>query len=213
MSIYDSSTPSRSDSFETKQAKRRIISVMEEQLNAKGFKTFIYTEVPATFTNPLMCYHLDIGVLFRDKKEFDFYHFFAVEVDDSTHRTVTHEEKDDIRDDAFLINKGIVTCRIPLEKITGPSKLVNDNDLFKTYIFTDILHAYLIMPAESVKQQMWSEINRKFSIQLKENAFTACRNCKHKSFQHDLCGCQFRFTNKAKLLCDCKEPFLRSDEI
>ena len=119
MSVYNSSYSGANDSDRTIRAKQKLVRIITEEMKERGFKTWVKTEVPATFMDPKpLCYHLDIGVLFRSVKEFDFYHFFALEIDWSVgHCTLHHDKKDDLRDEAFIINKGIVTCRIPLEKI------------------------------------------------------------------------------------------------
>ena len=118
MSVYDASRSGFGDSDRTTRAKKKLERIITEQMRERGFKTFVKFEVPATFSEPSpICYHLDIGVLFRSIKEFDFYHYFCVEIDDKSHRTKRHDKKDDLRDDSFIIGRGIVTCRIPIEKI------------------------------------------------------------------------------------------------
>jgi hypothetical protein len=214
LSIYNSTYSGAGDSDRTKRAKAKLERIIKEQMTERGFKTWIKTECPATFTEPRpMCYHLDMGVLFRRTTEFDFYHFFAVEIDDKSHRTLRHDKKDDLRDESFIINKGIVTCRIPIEKIFEERN--DESKFFDKWIYNEIVPAYIIMPAATngnIKQEMWSEINRKFAIELKESSSTQCKFCDHKAYQHDLCGCQWQHTNKKKLSCDCKNPYFRSDE-
>lgn len=178
---------------------------------AAGYKTTIKTGVPATFTEPKpVCYHLDMGVLFRSKTEYDFYHFFGMEVDDPHHATPRHEKKDEQRDDSFFTNKGIITIRIPIDKIFDEKK--DEAQFFDKWIYQDLLRAYILTPAESIKQEMWSELNRKFAIELKENSSTQCAKCDHKAHQHSLTGCDYRLTNKSKMKCNCRNAYLRSDE-
>lgn len=180
-------------------------------MKERGFKTTIKQEVPATFSEPKpVAYHLDLGILFRSKTEYDFYHFFAVEVDDSSHDTVRHEAKDEQRDDSFFTNQGIITCRIPIDKVFDEKK--DETRFFDKWVYQDLLRAYIIIPSTSVKQDMWAELNRQFAIELKENASTQCSECQHKAHQHDLCGCQWRFTNRAKMRCNCRKPVFRSDD-
>jgi hypothetical protein len=212
VSEYDASHSGAGDSIRTTMAKHRLTRIITEQMRERGFKTWIKTEIPATFMDPRpMCYHLDMAVLFRAVKEFDFYHFFAVEIDSPIgHRTFRQDKKENLRDEAFLINRGIVTCRIPLEKIS--EERADEARLFDKWIWGELMPAYIMSPVGNVKQEMWAELNRKFSIQLKENAYTKCRECQHVAHQHDLSGCQFQHTNKARLRCNCKEPFLRSDD-
>lgn len=210
MSVYDASHSGDNDSDRTITAKKRLERIITEQMRIRGFKTFIKFEVPAIFLEPKpVCYHLDLGVLFRSVSEYDFYHFIAIEIDDKGHRTLRHDKKDDARDDSFFTNKGIMTCRIPLEKIFEEKQ--DEAKLFDKWIWSEISPAYIISPVSNKKQEIWSEINRVYSIQLKENAFTSCKDCSHKAHQHSLTGCNFRNTNKAKLKCNCKNPYFISD--
>lgn len=210
MSIYNSSYSGANDNERTRRAKTKLERIVREQMLVRGFKTWIKTEVPATFLDPRpVAYHLDLGVLFRSKTEFDFYHFFAVELDDSGHATFRHENKDKLRDEAFFTNKGIVTCRVPIDKIFEEQR--DESRFFDKYIYDYIMDAYIIMPAAMVKQQLWAEINRNFAIQLKENSSTQCSKCDHKAAFHTLTGCHWRHTNKAKMVCHCTNPYFVSD--
>ena len=211
MSVYDSSYSEANDSERTRRAKAILNQIITKHMAAAGYKTTIKTGCPATFIDPKpVCYHLDMGVLFRSKTEFDFYHFFALEVDDSHHATLKHEKKDEARDDSFFTNKGIITCRIPIDRIFDEKK--DEAQFFDKWIYQDLLRAYILTPAESIKQEIWSELNRKFSIELKENSSTQCSKCDHKAHQHSLTGCEFRLTNKSKMKCNCRNPYFRSDE-
>lgn len=211
MSVYNSSYSGANDSDRTTRAKSILQKIIPQQMNERGFKTTIKTECPAIFIDPKpVAYHLDLGVLFRSKTEYDFYHFFAVEIDDSAHATIRHERKDEQRDDSFFTSKGIVTCRIPIDKIFEEKK--DESRFFDKWIYNDILTAYIITPADNTKQEIWSELNRKFAIELKENSSTQCSKCDHKAHQHSLTGCEFRLTNKSKMKCNCKNPYFRSDE-
>lgn len=211
MSIYNSSLSGANDNERTRKAKSRMTKIIKEQMATRGFKTWIKEEVPFTVVDEYkpICYHLDLGILFRKVDEFDFYHFFGCEIDDKGHQSDKHGRKDDERDDAFLVNKGIVTCRIPIDYIF--SERGDETKLFDKWIWSNIVPSYIIMPIEGVKNQLWSELNRQFAIQLKENAFTKCSKCDHVAQQHDLTGCMFRLTNKSKMKCNCTNPYFRSD--
>lgn len=212
MSIYDSSYSGAHDNERTRRAKDKIQAIIKREMQNRGFKTWIKTEVPFTVIDPKpVCYHLDVGILFRKISEFDFYHFFGCEVDDKGHQSDKHGRKDDQRDEDFLVNKGIVTARIPIDFIFSEGN-EDATKFFDKWIWGHILTSYIMMPVESVKGQLWSEINRQFAISLKENAYTQCTKCDHKAQQHDLTGCSFRLTNKSKLKCNCTNPFFRSDE-
>lgn len=211
MSIYNSSYSEANDNARTRRAKQILTQIITGGLSATGYKVMIKTGVPATFTDPKpVAYHLDMGILFRSKTEFDFYHFFGVEIDDSHHTTLKHEKKDELRDESFFTNKGIITIRIPIDKIFDEKK--DEYSFFDKWIYQPLLRAYMIIPAESIKQEMWSELNRKFAIELKENSSTQCSKCDHKAVFHGLTGCDYRLTNKSKMKCNCRNPYFRSDE-
>lgn len=207
MSIYDSSYSSAGDSDVTKRAKIRLFNTIKTQLSRRGFKSVIKYEVPATFEKK---YHGDIGVLMRSVEHYDIYYFFIVEIDDPSHDTFRHENKDETRDEAFRTH-GITTIRIKLSKIQGANKIENDEELFFDHIWFHLLANY-ITPKTTLDTKL-SERNRLFAIELAENGKgTKCDSCDHKLFQHDLTGCDFRNTNKAKLKCNCTKPVFRSDE-
>lgn len=211
MSIYDSSRSEQGDSERTKRAKLHLSLLVKNELTARGYKAEIKTGVPATFTEPKpVCYHLDLGVLFRSKKEFDFYHFMGIEIDDSSHATLKHEKRDRTRDESFFNDKGIVTCRIGIDAIFQERQ--DSEKFFDKYIWQPILTAYMEIPVNKIKEELRSEINRQFAIQLKENSSTSCSKCDHRAHQHDLTGCSFRLTNKSKMRCYCTNPYFRSDE-
>lgn len=210
MSIYDSSLSGSHDNERTRKAKTYLQNIIKRQLTAKGFKCDVKTEVPATFTEPKpVAYHLDVGVLFRNPADFSFYHFFGCEIDDSSHATFKREKRDRIRDESFFNTKGIVTCRIPIDKLYDEHK--DEERFFDKYIYQQIALAYIINSCEAITD-VKSEMNQDFAILLKENAYTKCSKCDHKAQQHDLTGCSFRHTNKSKLKCNCNNPFFRSDE-
>jgi hypothetical protein len=213
VSQYDSSHSGAGDSGRTTRAKAKLQRIITEQMRERGFKTYIKTEVPIIISDPKpVAYHLDMGVLFRSATEFDFYHFFAVEIDSPIgHRTTRQDKKESMRDEAFLVNRGIVTCRIPLEKVS--EERADEARLFDKWVWGELLPAFIIAPAGNVKQETRCELNRQFAIRLKENAFTKCQNpkCSHVAQSHNLSGCNYRFTNKTNLQCLCSEPFFISD--
>lgn len=94
MSIYNSSYSEANDNARTRRAKQILNAIITKHMSAAGYKTTIKTGCPATFIDPKpVAYHLDMGILFRSKTEFDFYHFFGVEIDDSHHATRTREKR------------------------------------------------------------------------------------------------------------------------
>lgn len=207
MSIYDSSRPSAGDSGITTRAKTRLKRIVSEEFKKRGYKTTIHFECPATFDKK---YHGDLGVLFRSVKDFDTYHFFIIEIDDPSHDTFRHENKDWQRDIDFR-KHGIITIRIKLSKIQGANKVENDEELFNDQIWFHINTEYLEPRTETDRKL--SEKNRLFSIELKENGKgTKCEGCDHGLYQHDICGCDWKHTNKSKLRCNCTKPHFRSDE-
>lgn len=119
MSIYDSSHTAAGDSEITSRVKQSLISNINNVFMEKGFKTWIKDEVPALFDLP---YTADIAVLFRSKSEFDFYHFFIVEIDGYGHATKNKDRKEALRDNTFFEFNGIPTIRIPLRRLSGKDK-------------------------------------------------------------------------------------------
>lgn len=207
MSIYDSSHSSAGDSDVTKRAKARLENIIKTYLPENGWKSIIKFEVPATFEKK---YHGDLGVLMRSKMYFDQYHFFIIEIDDPSHDTFKHENKDYERDEAFH-KHGILTIRIKLSKIQGAQKIEKDKDLFNDQIWFHLFHNYLNPVREADKA--FALRNTYFAIELAENGKgTQCDSCDHKLVHHDLTGCDYRNTNKAKLKCNCHKPVFRSDE-
>ncbi len=213
MSIYDGSRSGEGDSDRTSRAKARLTKIITEQMKARGYKVWIKEEVPATFldTYKPVCYHIDLGVLVRNKTSDDEYHFIAIEIDDDSHATFRRERRDKIRDETFFNSKGIITCRIPLSKIF--EERADEKSLFDKWIWMYYLMSYRIFPDDDINVSKSSERNRQFSILLKENSSTKCltKNCDHLAIHHDLTGCQYRGTNKAKEKCYCTNPYYRSD--
>ena len=202
---------SAGDSDATTRAKRRMSMLITDQFKKQGYKTVIKYEVPCTF--PEKKYHADIGILFRSRQDFDFYHFFIIEIDGKVgHGTHRKDVREEARDNIFAseLGKGIATQRIPLGKIVGEGK-IEDEKLFNDYIYQDIIEYYVYPKGE--KATRLSELNRKFAIELAESTKTTkCEGCKHPIAVHDLTGCDLRYATVAKKRCDCTISVFRSDE-
>lgn len=207
MSIYDSTNNISNESDRTTRVKLILTRIITNEMRNRGYKVDIREEVPAVIDGKK--YHADLGVMFRSKTEFDFYHFFIVEIDWVIgHETFRADRKERIRDFGFLNHYGITTVRIPLVKVSGKNAL-KEQDLFDTLIWPDLVDHYIDPAGEKMK--IWAELNRRFAILLKENSSTQCDQCSHKAHQHNLAGCEFQNTNKAKLFCNCKNPYYTSD--
>jgi len=180
--------------------------VIRNEFKSKGFKVVdVKEECPAFFDKP---YHADLAVLVRSVEQPDFYSFFIVEIDSKLgHRTALKDRRDDERAIRFIQHNGIRTVRFNLEEIIGVDKL-SEFSIFDR-IWTDIMMYYIIPRTQH--DIAFSDNNISFSIRLKENAFTKCRGCDHPAAHHSLTGCNYRQTNKAKLKCNCIEPFFSSD--
>jgi hypothetical protein len=204
MSIYDSSHTNSGDSRVTTRVKQSLINEIQHIFMEKGFKTWIKDEVPALFDLP---YTADIGVLFRSKKEFDFYHFFVIEIDGYGHGTANKDRKEAIRDTAFFDYNGIITIRIPIERLSG-----KDKPPLETLVIEDIWNVvrdtWIITPMVDTKVH---QRNKEFAIKLKENVSTHCKTCDHPPHHHTLTGCNYRQTNKSKIRCNCEEPYFISN--
>lgn len=206
MSKYDATHPD-TGSDRTLRVKQILTKLITDEMKTRGYKTIIKEEVPCVIENKK--YHADLGVLTRSIKEHDFYFFFLMEIDWIIgHETYRQDRKERIRDDGFLLRYGIRTIRIPLAKVSGKSAIPGP-DIFESLIWPDIVESYIDPGTQ--KNRLWAELNRNFAIQLKENSSTQCGNCQHKAAFHSLSGCEWQYTNKAKLRCNCRNPFYTSD--
>jgi len=119
------------------------------------------------------------------------------------HRTALKDRREDERAKAFIAHNHIITIRINLEEIIGTRKKTEGQLADK--IWDEVKYSLIF----STNQNTFK--NTEFAIRLKENAFTKCRGCDHPAAHHSLTGCNYRQTNKAKLKCNCIEPFFSSD--
>lgn len=203
MSIYDSSHPSSGDSKPTTKTKARVISWVTDLFKSKGYRIWVMEECPAVIDGTP--YHLDIGVLARNKESFDEYHFFGIELDwDVGHATKRTDWKDENKDKAFS-SLGIPILRFRMEELYGDKSL---SEAERNKIIWDDFFSYVFTQYDKDV-----EINQALAIKLKENQLTKCRNskCSHTAAQHSLTGCNYQNSNKANLYCPCKEPFMVSD--
>jgi hypothetical protein len=200
MSHYDSTHPSEGDSEKTERAKLRLTRILHEKLVLEGIKSWIKEEVPLYLTTEPKPYHLDMGILIRNRKT-GVYSFYGVEIDGKTHESKYSDYKDLSKDQAFK-SICVPIWRIRLEVIIGAqSKSEKEiGEDFWEYI------NYPVTPIYSMK-------NTKLAEQLKENALARCRNkkCGHPAQQHNLAGCNFQQPNKAAMYCACTEPHFVSD--
>jgi hypothetical protein len=201
MSKFDSTHPSFGDSDITVKAKRRMTTIIENTFRRQGWKTWIKEEVPFY---PLdgQPYHLDLGVLVKNKESFDDYRFFGVEIDGETHKSETQDEKDYEKNHVF--GRIVVDIfRINVEQAYG-IKALSEADIERQ------LWKRFMTPED---EKTITESNRELARQLKENALPMCRNskCKHPAKDHNLAGCNYQQTNKAALFCPCKYPHFVSD--
>jgi hypothetical protein len=204
MSVYDASHTAEGDSEVTSRVKQSLINEIQHIFQQKGFKTWIKEECPALFDLP---YTADVGVLFRSKTEFDFYHFFIIEIDGYGHATKNKDRKERIRDDAFFNFNGIPTIRIPLRRLSGKDKPPLET-LVREDIWNVVRDTWIITPMVHSKKD---ERNKEFAIKLKENVSMKCKACDHPPHHHTLTGCNYRQTNKAKMKCYCTEPYFISN--
>jgi len=204
VSQFDSSHTNAGDSEVTTRVKQSLINEIQHIFQEKGFKTFIKEECPALFDLP---YTADIGVLFRSKSEFDFYHFFIIEIDGYGHATKNKDRKEALRDNTFFEFNGIPTIRIPLRRLSGKDKPPLET-LVREDIWSVVRDTWIITPMVDTKIH---QRNKEFAIKLKENVSTKCKACDHPPHMHSLTGCVYRKTNKSKLKCNCEEPYFISN--
>ena len=205
ISIFNSTNPSGGDSKPTTKTKAKVKDWVTELFRSKGYRTWIMEENPAVIDGTP--YHLDIGVLTRNKESFDEYHFFGIELDwDKGHATKRTDWKDENKDKAFL-SLGIPILRFRMEELYGNKALSEAERNNK--IWDNFFIEYFITPIEDP----FILKNNELAIKLKENQLTKCRNskCNHSAQNHNLNGCNYQNTNKASLYCNCTEPFMVSD--
>jgi hypothetical protein len=203
LSIYDASRPSSGDSKPTEKTKERLKVWITELFNKRGFRVWVKEEIPyISDDGDPRPYHLDLGVLTRNREMTDIYSFFGIELDwDTGHRSRINDRKDENKDKAFH-KIGVPILRIDMEDVYGKKAL-------SEYDRNDKIWSFFIHP----RLDEFGQMNTELAIRLKENAWTTCPNpkCKHKASDHHLGGCNFRFTNKAAMYCPCSEPFFTSD--
>jgi hypothetical protein len=201
MSQFNSSNPSAGDSDVTSVVKQRLKDWLIDLFYKKGFRIWIKEEVPFYSISEQKPYHLDMGVLARNKESFDIYSFFGIELDWKTHESFSSDNKDKEKDRAFD-KIGVPILRLRVEKLYGKKAwdLPTIND--------EIWH-FFVAP----ENKEFTEKNQALSIKLKENALARCRNkkCGHPAQKHNLAGCNYQQPNKAALYCPCTEPHFISD--
>lgn len=209
MSTYNSNTSNTfKESAKTETARIHILTGLKMGFARRGFKYRVFQEVPATFADAK--YHGDFGcIAYRDNYN-DIY-FFLIEIDgDVGHGSHTYRIKDADRDEAFLQKHGIRTIRIPLDKAWDISEYNEAYDLFNDYIWRGFYTTYI--EANSDIAKYIQQVNKKYAYELADNCNgTQCTECPHGLDRHDLMGCDYRFVEDKKYLCNCHKPFLRSD--
>lgn len=216
MSVYDSNQSNTfKESAATEKARKAVIIMCRRGFREQGLIVHkLLEEVPATF--PDKKFHADFGILLSSK-DYETQYFFLIEIDGKVgHGTTPTRMKEEYRGSLFETTLGAMTIRIPLSDLTSIQYLHQLDSYFIANIWMPFFDVYLnddynIKPINNVLRNF----NKQTSYVLANNVVgTRCLTlgCHHLLNDHDLTGCDYRFTDNEKLKCECNTPFLRSDK-